>query len=59
MKIVIIDPPEGWKYGFPAPLKGTLENTLAAHNYPRKMWGLAREYSRFWVENTEPPKLIT
>lgn len=46
----MVDPPSGWKYGFPAPLDGTLENTLKKHNYPENLWDIAREYSRYWVE---------
>lgn len=53
MKIVMYDPPEGWKYGFPKqykPLHGeSEEETLRRDGYPEKLLqqGMAK-YCRFW-----------
>lgn len=47
-KQIIVDPPEGWKYGFPAPLEEDYEAQLRKSGYPEKDIELALTYSRFW-----------
>lgn len=55
MKTLIIDPPNGWKYGFPKPLsqdvlqdKERLTIWLMLQGYPEKEIPLAVKYSRYW-----------
>lgn len=53
----VVDPAEGWAYGFPAVWdeeKETLDELLDRHNYPKDM----RKFSmRFWYqENNENSK---
>ena len=55
MKTLIIDPPNGWKYGFPKPVhnevldsKENLANWLIEQGYPKKDIPLALKYSRYW-----------
>jgi hypothetical protein len=43
-KRTIIDPPEGWKYGFPKPIP-------FGEGYPMDMIPLAIKYSRYWEED--------
>ena len=54
MKVTIIDPPSGWRYGFPreyAPLPGeSFADTLQRYGYPEADIGLAEKYSRYWEE---------
>lgn len=53
---LIIDPPEGWKYGFPKPLPKDFENDkdfnlknwLLEQGYPKELIGLALKHSRYW-----------
>ena len=59
-KRTIIDPPSGWKYGFPKEvppevrLYGILADWLIEEGYPEKDIGLAMKYSRYWeVPSTE------
>ena len=56
-KQLIIDPPEGWRYGFPKPIHEefhTLGNDfdlarwLISEGYPEKDIELALKYSRYW-----------
>ena len=44
--ITIVDPPEGWKYGFPAPLEEDYEQQLKDAGYPDIE--LAMKWSRYW-----------
>jgi hypothetical protein len=55
MKTIIIDPPSGWKYGFPKPVsqevlgnQEKLTNWLIAQGYPKQDIPLAVRYSRYW-----------
>lgn len=55
MKTIIIDPPSGWKYGFPKPVsqevlgnQEKLTNWLMLQGYPEKEIPLAVKYSRYW-----------
>jgi hypothetical protein len=49
-KVVLYDPPEGWRYGFPKPYRPldgeSVEDTLRRDGYPEKMMNLAK-YTRF------------
>ncbi len=46
---VLVDPPQGWMYGFPAPLKENYEQQLRDANYPEKDIPFAREHTRFII----------
>ena len=55
MKALIIDPPSGWKYGFPKPVpQDVLKDDerlaiwLMLQGYPEKDTPLAIKYSRYW-----------
>lgn len=47
-----VDPPEGWRYGFPAILEKDepLEHLLIKHKYPETLFTLALNHSRYWTE---------
>jgi hypothetical protein len=56
-KRLMIDPPEGWRYGFPKPVHEEfhtlgsdfdLAGWLVAEGYPEKDVELALKYSRYW-----------
>lgn len=54
-RTLIIDPPEGWRYGFPKPVpdgvmksESLLRVWLAEQNYPEKDIELALKHSRYW-----------
>lgn len=54
-KVLVIDPPEGWRYGFPKPVPdGYIKNEslmriwLQDQGYPTKEIDLALKYSRYW-----------
>lgn len=48
----MIDPPTGWKYGFPRPYDeatdGSMREFLLTHGYPEKDVDFALEYMRCW-----------
>ncbi len=44
---LIVDPPSGWQYGFPAYLEDNYEEQLRKHGYPEKDIPFALEHSRF------------
>lgn len=55
MKNLLIDPPSGWRYGFPKPVSQevlddteTLAIWLMLQGYPEKEIPLAVKYSRYW-----------
>lgn len=58
MKILIIDPPSGWRYGFPKEFPrnilsdGQLIKWLLANGYPQKLIddGMFK-YCRYWEKN--------
>lgn len=56
MKVLMIDPPLGWRFGFPRPYDKldtqTLKDWLLEKGYPPSMVSLAEEYSRYWTEET-------
>jgi hypothetical protein len=54
-KILVIDPPSGWKYGFPKPIPepvlrdlSEMRKWLVQQGYPAKDVELAIKYSRYW-----------
>ena len=56
MRMMIIDPPSGWMYGFPKVYDHdseveTFENWLIRNGYPEKDIELAQKYSRYWEED--------
>lgn len=50
---VLVDPPEGWKYGFPAPLEDDYEQQLRNAGYPHESLALALKYSRYIFDSEE------
>jgi hypothetical protein len=48
----IVDPPSGWKYGFPKELKDGVEyeDLLRSSGYPENDIPLALKHSRYWNE---------
>lgn len=52
---IMVDPPSGWKYGFPCELKEgkTYVELLKEKGYPEKDIELALKYSKFWIEYEE------
>ena len=44
---VLVDPPEGWKYGFPAPLQSNYRQQLINAGYPENMIEMALRHSRY------------
>lgn len=44
---LIVDPPSGWMYGFPAPLKEDYEQQLRDAGYPEKDIPFALKHSRY------------
>lgn len=55
-KILVIDPPSGWKYGFPKPVPKdhhkaeVLSAWLIEQGYPEKDIEVALKYSRYWEQ---------
>ena len=53
-KILMIDPPSGWKYGFPKPAPKdhhkdeVLSAWLLEQGYPEALLSVALNYSRYW-----------
>lgn len=52
-RVLIIDPPSGWKYGFPKPydkkIDQTLEEWLIENSYPRSLIDQnMSKYCRYW-----------
>ena len=59
-KVLMIDPPSGWKYGFPMPVpSGYIKNEslmriwLQGLGYPEKDVDLALKHSRYWEVESE------
>lgn len=59
MKMIIVDPPSGWLYGFPKQFdfefngdpcdrERALKDWFVDSGYPRKDVELAMQYSRYW-----------
>lgn len=52
----MIDPPTGWKYGFPKELPDDIKDLrqwFIDNGYPEKSVDLALQYSRSWEELNE------
>lgn len=49
-KVMIVDPPAGWKYGFPAILQNDYKQQLLDAEYPAKDIDIAIRYSRYWYQ---------
>jgi hypothetical protein len=60
MKQLIIDPPSGWKYGFPKPIPEDRRNDsliwLVEQGYPQELIDELGEhfYCRYWESDTCP-----
>jgi hypothetical protein len=56
MSNMMIDPPEGWRYGFPrgydGAKDGTMREFLLSHGYPLKDVDFALQYMRCWQAET-------
>jgi len=50
---VIVDPPSGWMYGFPAPLKEDYVQQLRDAGYPEHDIPLALKHSRYMANTQE------
>jgi len=53
---MMVDPPSGWRFGFPALLdtdKETFLDLLIRHKYPVDDMPLAMKYSRYWEPEGE------
>lgn len=57
MKILVVDPPSGWKYGFPkeVPLEESpCEEWFLANGYPKELINQGMlKYLRFWYKEVE------
>lgn len=56
MKVKMIDPPSGWKYGFPKPIPSEEKNVLkwlVENGYPQKeIDSCGRHfYCRYWIQD--------
>jgi uncharacterized protein Smg (DUF494 family) len=51
--MVLVDPPSGWMYGFPAPLQEDYEQQLKDAGYPEKDIPLALKHSRYMADTRE------
>lgn len=47
IKKVLVDPPFGWQYGFPAILQDDYEKQLRDAKYPEEDIEIALKYSRY------------
>ena len=59
-KVLVIDPPSGWKYGFPKPVPEAFFNEgfdlggwLIECGYPAEHIELAIKYSRYWETDND------
>ena len=60
-KTLIIDPPGGWRYGFPKPIpdkmiiasEAVFGEWLVENGYPRDRLFEALRYSRYWEKDIE------
>lgn len=51
--MILVDPPSGWMYGFPAPLQEDYEQQLKDAGYPEKDISLALKHSRYMADTKE------
>ena len=47
-KVLLVDPPSGWLYGFPAPMKEDYGKQLREAGYPEADILFAFAHSRYW-----------
>ena len=47
-KVLMVDPPSGWRYGFPDFAKDDYKQQLRDHGYPEKDIEFALKHSRYW-----------
>ena len=47
-RVLVVDPPSGWRFGFPAILQKDYRQQLIDANYPSDQIELAIRYSRYW-----------
>lgn len=52
-KVILADPPNGWLYGFPAPLQENYRQQLKNAGYPEEDIDFAVKYSRFWESSDD------
>lgn len=54
-RILVVDPPSGWRYGFPAELEPgeDYETKLRGHGYPEKDIEFALRHSRYWYADED------
>lgn len=59
-KVMMIDPPSGWQYGWPKPLPAAwkeprfdLRKWFLDEGYPEKDIDFALKYSRYWSQEIE------
>ena len=52
---MMVDPPSGWAYGFPAVLEDDYRAQLIKARYPDRDMEIALKYSWHWVEEIEVP----
>jgi hypothetical protein len=50
---IIVDPPQGWMYGFPTVLQDDYEQQLRNAGYPEKDLPFALTHSRFLFDQKE------
>lgn len=55
MKVTYVDPPSGWRWGFPKILPEGVdyEQLLRDSGYPEKDIEFAMQYSRYWTEGED------
>lgn len=55
MKVTYVDPPSGWKFGFPKILPEGVDyaQLLRDSGYPERDIELALTYSRYWTEGED------
>ena len=58
MKVLMCDPPSGWKYGFPKPIPEGVKNTtewLIEQGYPQEEIDRLGDnfYCRYWEEQDD------
>ena len=59
MKNIMVDPPSGWRYGFPKLWNGEeqLDLFLANHGYPSHEIEFALNYMRMWPAEDDCEKV--
>jgi hypothetical protein len=55
---MLVDPPEGWMYGFPAPLEDNYEEQLRKAGYPEEKIPMALKHSRFMGTREQVERMV-